>query len=246
MSSHAPIHFSSTTIESGQTRFESNAQLIDWLREYRATGCLVHRDRIFSSNAGKVMALAHRLWDSRVQVEDLYQEGVIGFLEGLDAFDFDKAEESGCSVSAYACLWSRKRMLQHLNRHKSPFSGTESVIAEAARAIKIAATTGLSPEDCIEASGALRVGAIELLQKSRVPDCYDNGDPIALIAPEPPELPSLPELPERYRDLLMASQGTPADRRKVSAKYGLNHKTLLSETEAARKYALNKMLLREF
>lgn len=94
----------------------STEELNNLIREYRETGDVIARDKIFERNTALVTSIVKAYPNGSILgFEDLYQEGCLGLLKAIDRFD----PEKGFKFSTYATWWIKqaiKRALADNNR----------------------------------------------------------------------------------------------------------------------------------
>lgn len=94
----------------------STEELNNLIREYRETGDILARDKIFERNTALVTSIVKAYPNGSILgFEDLYQEGCLGLLKAIDRFD----PEKGFKFSTYATWWIKqaiKRALADNNR----------------------------------------------------------------------------------------------------------------------------------
>ena len=85
------------------------------------------------TDAGRLLVISHmplayamawRMKDCGVSLEDLQQEGCLGLCEAAMRYD----EESGCRFATYATHWCRKMMLRAIHKNRSGESLQEETL----------------------------------------------------------------------------------------------------------------------
>lgn len=94
------------------TKVMSHPDALLTLQAYRNTGDITHRNNIVKGNIMLIVWLARRLLKNEVRVDDLIQEGIIGFMQGVDKYDFNRtaAASGNYKVANVAMIYARKAM----------------------------------------------------------------------------------------------------------------------------------------
>lgn len=88
---------------------------VDWIAQWRATGCRSALDRLLRTHSGRVRAMA-RAWSRRPALEDdLVSEGMLALIRCLDGY----APRPGVPFFAYARPFVRAAMRQAFYREAS-------------------------------------------------------------------------------------------------------------------------------
>lgn len=97
----------------------SGEEVIDNIKIYRLSGCLISRNNVISSNLRLVISIATKYKKFGVDLEDLVAYGNIGMITAIDKFDFSK----NCVFTTYAPFHIKDAILNFLqssNHIKTP------------------------------------------------------------------------------------------------------------------------------
>ena len=70
----------------------------DWLRTYRATGCLKSREKVIEAHMQLIAHFAKKCASNRAPFDDLMAEGAVILMRSIDLYDMDR----GVPFAAYA------------------------------------------------------------------------------------------------------------------------------------------------
>src|ERR1044072_2092484 len=94
----------------------SNERTIACLQLYRRTGEVRYRDEIVTGHLKMILSQARSLCppSRHISISDILQECILGFIKGLDKYDFD--HPNGAKITSVAIIWARKQVFEYLTQ----------------------------------------------------------------------------------------------------------------------------------
>lgn len=91
----------------------SKEEEIKYIKLYKEENDLSARDILVTRNLRLVVSIAknYKLKNSSLSFDDIFQEGVIGLIEGIERFNLEK----NCRISTYVSWWIQQSILKCLN-----------------------------------------------------------------------------------------------------------------------------------